>query len=134
MQHRLEQFLLAENITRAQFADRIKVARAGISHIIAGRNKPGYEFIINTMEAFPELNIEWLLSGRGTMYKDGDSPSVPQENTGGADADLNVGLFAGDRVDDASETVGEAVSKASRCREISRIVVFYDDGTFRDFH
>ena len=44
MNQRLEQFLAAENITQAAFADKIKVARASVSHILSGRNKPGYDF------------------------------------------------------------------------------------------
>lgn len=69
MNDRLQQFLAAENINQAQFADSIGVARASVSHILAGRNKPGYDFLLNMMRRYPELNIEWLLSGSGKMYK-----------------------------------------------------------------
>ena len=69
MNDRLQQFLAAENINQAQFADSIGVARASVSHILAGRNKPGYDFLLNMMRRYPELNIEWLLSGTGKMYK-----------------------------------------------------------------
>ena len=69
MNNRLQQFLSAENLTQAQFADSINVARASISHILAGRNNPGYDFIINTMKRYPDLNVEWLLTGQGKMYK-----------------------------------------------------------------
>lgn len=69
MNERLQQFLSAENITQAQFADSIGVARASVSHILAGRNKPGYDFILNMLKRYPELNAEWLLTGQGKMYK-----------------------------------------------------------------
>ena len=69
MNTRLQQFLAAENITRSQFADTINVARASVSHILAGRNKPGWDFITSMMKHYPNLNIEWLLSGTGKMYK-----------------------------------------------------------------
>ena len=69
MNERLSQFLAAENISQSQFADSIGVARASISHIVAGRNKPGYDFICSVMERYPSLNIEWLLAGKGKMYK-----------------------------------------------------------------
>ena len=68
MNERLSQFLAAENISQSQFADSIGVARASISHIVAGRNKPGYDFICSVMERYPSLNIEWLLAGKGKMY------------------------------------------------------------------
>lgn len=69
MNERLSQFLAAENISNSKFADVIGVARASISHILAGRNKPGYDFICSIMENYPSLNVEWLLLGKGRMYK-----------------------------------------------------------------
>lgn len=74
MNRRLQQFLEAENITQAQFAAKVNVAPASISHILAGRNKPGFDFIKNTIAAFPELNIDWLIMGSGKMYKQTTSP------------------------------------------------------------
>ena len=50
MNSRLQQFLDAENINQAQFADSIGVARASVSHILAGRNRPGYDFIANMLK------------------------------------------------------------------------------------
>lgn len=84
MNTRLEQFLAAENISQSQLADVLGVARASISHIIAGRNKPGYEFICNLMRCYPALNIEWLMLGKGKMYKTSkgdDMPSAPLPQT-----------------------------------------------------
>ena len=69
MNTRLQQFLSAENLSQAQFADIIGVARASVSHIIAGRNKPGFDFIYSMAANFPNLNVEWLVTGRGKMYK-----------------------------------------------------------------
>ena len=69
MNRRLEQFLAAENISQSQFADTIGVARASVSHILAGRNKPGFDFIESMSRHFPSLNIEWLILGTGKMYK-----------------------------------------------------------------
>lgn len=44
MNKRLQQFLQAENISQSQFADTVGITRAGVSHILSGRNKPGYDF------------------------------------------------------------------------------------------
>lgn len=69
MNQRLLQFLSAENISQAQFADTIGVARASVSHILAGRNKPGFDFIESMSSHFPDLSLEWLINGKGKMYK-----------------------------------------------------------------
>ena len=68
MHNRLKQFLSAENITQAQFASTINIGRANISHVLSGRNKPGYDFIKAIMLGYPHLNINWLMLGTGKMY------------------------------------------------------------------
>lgn len=88
MNSRLLKFLNAENITQAQFADSIGVARASISHIISGRNKPGYDFISAMMEKYPQLNPEWLILGKGKMYKE-----IPKSQTALPDPSTEDLLF-----------------------------------------
>ena len=76
MDKRLQQFLDAENISQAQLADTLGVARAGISHILSGRNKPGFDFLEAMAVHFPQISMDWLLTGKGRMYKDaaGENP------------------------------------------------------------
>lgn len=74
MNQRLQQFLAAENISQAQLADNIEVARASVSHVLAGRNKPGYDFIKSLSDHYPKLNLEWLINGKGKMYKQDIAP------------------------------------------------------------
>ena len=70
MNNRLKQFLAAENITQAQFADNINVVRASVSHVLSGRNNPSFDFIKAMMAQYPRLNMDWLIFGKGRMYKD----------------------------------------------------------------
>ena len=76
MDKRLQQFLDAENISQAQLADTLGVARAGISHILSGRNKPGFDFLEAMALRYPQISMDWLLTGKGRMYKDapGENP------------------------------------------------------------
>lgn len=76
MDKRLQQFLDAENISQAQLAETLGVARAGISHILSGRNKPGFDFLESMATRFPQISMDWLLTGKGRMYKD-----TPSENS-----------------------------------------------------
>lgn len=96
MNTRLKQFIAAENITQAQLADTIRVVRASVSHILAGRNKPSYEFISGLMLHYPELNMEWLMFGKGKMYKQSPSETLPEPKIELTDtpADEFGGLFA----------------------------------------
>lgn len=126
MNTRLLQFINAENLSQSQFADMIGVARASISHILAGRNKPGYDFIESLMTHFPNLNIDWLVTGRGRMYK--NSGSLFDNDTDGtvpsSPAPEPVTVF------DTVKKVPEGPAKTDS--RVSRIVIFYTDGTFKE--
>ena len=70
MQDRLQQFLQLEQLTPARLSDIIGVQRSGLSHILSGRNKPGFDFILRLLIKFPTLSADWLITGKGKMYKE----------------------------------------------------------------
>ena len=69
MKERLIQLLDLEQLSPSKFADIIGVQRSSISHVISGRNKPSFDFLQKTLQAFPGLNASWLMLGEGNMYE-----------------------------------------------------------------
>ena len=125
MNKRLEQFLNAENISQSQFADSIGVARASVSHIIAGRNKPGFDFLERTVKNFPALNIDWLITGNGKMYRSASEYS-------GQDRLFPYTEESADITEDLSETRSGQGEMAESPKTISKIIVCYTDNTFKE--
>ena len=120
MNRRLLQFLQAENITQTQLADTLSVARGSVSNILAGRNKPGYDFLESLILHYPNLNLEWLLSGKGKMYHDASEASAPSvESAPAQDEPVQLDLFS--------------IQAPSTNKEISKIMVFFSDKTFQEF-
>jgi len=70
MKERLIEFLKVENKSSAQLAEEIGVQASGISHIISGRNNPSLDFILKMLEKYKFLSTDWLLFGKGPMYKE----------------------------------------------------------------
>ena len=106
MNTRLKQFLAAENISQSHFADTIRVVRASVSHVLSGRNNPSYEFIRAIMLAYPDLNMEWLLLGKGKMYKEvSPAPEGKAAEPAPARQDL---LFADEEIEDTILTLPES--------------------------
>ena len=54
-----------------RFAESIGVKPAVINNYTKGKqqSKPGFEVLHKIIEAYPEVNIEWLLNGKGEMLK-----------------------------------------------------------------
>lgn len=68
---RLESFIAATRMTNSQFADRAGIPRPTLSQILHGRNKSINDGLLRKLdENFPQLNLVWLLFGRGDMLTD----------------------------------------------------------------
>ena len=157
MNTRLKQFIAAENITQAQLADTINVVRASVSHILAGRNKPSYEFISGLMRHYPNLNMEWLMLGKGKMYKNA-SAEAPDEAAALVSGDLFADEFpimqevyaeapeenvpagapapapapaSGASINEIKALINTMQKPVSQ-RKLIKITAFYDDGTFQE--
>ena len=79
MNDRIHLILKTKNISASKFADEIGVQRSGISHILSGRNNPSLDFIQKILKRFPDISSEWIISGKGSMYKNPDLFSSVEE-------------------------------------------------------
>jgi len=65
---RLKQFMDFTKLPSSQFADLAQIPRPTLSQIMNGRNKKISNELINKLhEAFPHLNVLWLMFGDGDM-------------------------------------------------------------------
>ena len=96
-------------LSAAAFADRIEVQRSSISHLLSGRNKPSLDFVLKVLDNFKEVELYWLLNGKGEFpSKDTLSSSPNKANT-------------------------PNLKSNNQQKEIDRIIIFYRDGTFSDY-
>jgi len=160
MKDRLIQLLDLEQLTPSKFADIIGVQRSSVSHVISGRNNPSFDFIQKTLRAFPGLNAEWLILGKGTMYEqmgraaggnlfgpplDHVMSVSPEDNPiEGSDLDLpedSQGLeepesSQGDPVEHSlnqEDTNEQSPVIHSNEGKVVQVMVFYDNHTFRTY-
>ncbi len=106
---RLKKVMDYHQLSASLFADKIGVQRSSISHILSGRNKPSLDFILKVTSAFNDVDMYWLLNGKGSFPK----------NVVNTSTSSTPSLFNSD-----SET---------NAKKIQRIVVFYADGTFDEY-
>ncbi len=138
MNIRLQQFLAAENITQAQLADSLNVARAGVSHILAGRNKPSYDFLSALMQHYPRLNVEWLMFGKGKMYNTQTERQSEQllfndeEILPGEIHDTPAENAANSHSTDEMKDIDKVVQVAVKQRNVKKIIILFDDGSFQE--
>ena len=73
MIERIRKIIEVENIGLVKFAEEIGVGSSALSHYLGGRNKVSLELVTKILERFRGINPEWLLFGRGEMYKSADA-------------------------------------------------------------
>lgn len=141
MKERLLEFLRAENKSSAQLAEEIGVQPSGISHILSGRNNPSLDFVLKMLEKYQFLSSDWLLFGKGVMYKDIKMQTLFDENMDiSRDEEMkktkNEPLRAEIEFQDIRKTnqkndsLGSAGNNTS---SVNKIVWFYDDNSFEEY-
>lgn len=141
MKERLIEFLKAENKSSAQFAEEIGVQPSGISHILSGRNNPSLDFVIKMLEKYKFLSTEWLLFGKGTMYKensvltlfDNIDPIGENRNKRSDEEHMNPGSESEDKEKKEIKNVIQS-PKSGKTSSVKRIIWFYDNNDFEEFH
>ena len=110
---RLQQIIDYYNLSASSFADKIGVQRSSISHVLSGRNKPSLDFVMKILSSFPEVDLYWLLNGKGDFPKNIENES--QNNN----------------LSEKENILLDATSGKSN--DIDRIVVFFKDGTYKNY-
>ena len=62
---RIELLMKCYDLSPSQFADKTGIQRASVSHILSGRNKPSLEVMLKVYDAFPGVDMKWLMTGVG---------------------------------------------------------------------
>ncbi len=142
---RLEIILDYYNLSASAFADKINVQRSSLSHLLSGRNKPSLDFIIKVIEVFPEVDLYWILNGKGNFPKSENvastvletekkSPSQPFIENTNSELDLFSTVEKGITPTLPESNPVESIKTENNSDEkIERIVVFFKNGTFKNY-
>ena len=147
---RLEIILDYYSLNASSFADKIGVQRSSLSHLLSGRNKPSLDFILKILDVFPDVDLYWILNGKGTFPKS----ELKIDNIVAAPTPIINNQIAETKIEKTADLFSEelpnqknpveeklatnflntqnsAVHKNSS--EIDRIVIFYKNGTFQTY-
>lgn len=103
MKERLKEYLKISRITQREFCDTIGVVHSYLSSI--NKDIPNRK-LLKIKEIYPDLNIEWLVTGRGNMLNTPQQMSVINNGTNSGTMGNNVCVHTGSpcpSADDAEE-------------------------------
>ena len=110
---RLNMVMEYYQLSATVFAEKIGVQRSSISHLLSGRNKPSLDFVLKVLEHFKEVELYWLLKGKGTF------PSKKETSSSTTISNNDAPIIK--------------LKEKSPQNNIDRIIIFYKDGTFENY-
>lgn len=140
MKERIQRILEYYQISAAEFAKIIGVNASGISHILSGnRNHLSMDTVVKVNQKFPEINLDWLILGSGSMISARKQNTLFESETS---SDSKVTSEVRDLqsmkslklpFQEISAQKAEIKTSDQVLRKIVKIVVFYDDQSYQDF-
>ncbi|MBZ9629858.1 helix-turn-helix domain-containing protein [Salegentibacter sp. LM13S] len=125
---RLHKILEFYELSAAGFADKIEVGRSSISHILSGRNKPSLDFVMKVVKSFPEVELYWLLNGKGGFPPSEKPSPQPEEKQPTPTASIQQKESSPEK-----NEMPFSFPQQGKSKPIRKIVIFYEDGTFEAF-
>lgn len=147
---RLEILLDYYGLNASAFADKIGVQRSSLSHLLSGRNKPSLDFILKILDVFPDVDLYWILNGKGDFPKSTEEshnqenkivevvnstiPTPMQSDLIPEDlfSEVNLSTDREDEIIKTKEKHNPFIDANSG--EVEKIVFFYKNGTFKIFN
>lgn len=154
MQERIVYLMKKMDLGTSALAELTGIKPSSISHVVSGRNKPGFEFIQKVLQAIPELNARWFLTGEGEMYtsisQSTNTKDVRQSNavdlfssvntektppSSPRESNISNSYSSGhEKLQSESEKKNSDNSVLSEnTNKIERIVFFYTNGSFKEY-
>lgn len=145
MREKLLSLMKSEGLTSSRLAEILEIQPSAISHILSGRNKPGFDLLQKILRRFPRINPDWLLLDSDQMHR--SDFAVATESSQPLPASPNEeNLFNSPTTAQAPSATTPSPDKALASStdplpnpaavtqtDVERIVVLLRDGTFQSY-
>ena len=144
---RIKKIIEYHNLSASTFADLVNVQRSSISHIISGRNKPSLDFVTKVADAFDDVDLYWLIKGKGNFPKrETTTPISSDENSNEQKkvVQKDQTLFDLEKKEASIPVSQNSLSEqepekklntrfSENDKKLVKVILFYDDGSFESF-
>ena len=138
-----------EEMTAAQFAEKIGLSPSSLSHILNGRNNPSLDVVMKIHKACNYVNLPWLIYGEGEMEWKAEVPKSETAGISGMALFDESTFFTPEGTEECEyrkemapktpvyapkEIVREEIKYIEKpARKITEIRIFFDNGTYETF-
>lgn len=150
MREKLLKLMKSEKLSSSRLAEILEIQPSSISHILSGRNKPSYDFLVKILRRFPTLNPDWLLLDAEQMHRSNeeldrrinDTNTQSSQTTGSAEKMIVNSKSPLNPKNESSqnstnrpiENIAAVANIATDGRTIERVIVLYTDKSFEAYY
>ena len=125
---RLQRIMNYYDLNASALADSLGVLRSSISHLLSERNKPSLDFVLKIVDKYPEVDLYWLLYGKGTFPKEEKKATPTSPPTEIPFPQANILENSTKEIPLATE-----IPVKNEKKQIQKVIFFYEDNSFEIF-
>ena len=143
MREKLLKLMETEHLTASRLAELLGIRSSGISHILAGRNKPSFDMLQKILRRFPNINPDWLLLDGDHMYRSQhqthdngifeESHTLPEDAENSSSAVLPLENSTATEIGDSPSANDLKKIIGDSSRKVKRVIVLFADHTFESY-
>ncbi|MFI3301586.1 MAG: helix-turn-helix domain-containing protein [Rikenellaceae bacterium] len=147
MKEKIVQLMKSEGLTPSRLAEILEIQPSGVSHLVSGRNKPGFDLLQKILRRFPNINPYWLMLDDEDMYRRANDKEVALDAHKSAESHPastpSIDLFSFPTpptevplpvVENSSNTTTQQSSITEQnSPKVKRVILLYDDGSCESF-
>ena len=151
MFERIQKIMDHERLNSKEFAEEVGINPSSLSHYFSGKRTPNLDVINRILTRFNHIDAEWLLQGKGNMFKnDPEQPIIQQPKIDKRqlqlfdDMDKNANYtkpkesvpeqnITSEKIEENINLHASAEIRIPTNKRIIKLVIFYSDNTFDTF-
>lgn len=132
---RLKQYIEEKDLSPIEFSEQVGIQRSSLSHLYSGRNKPSIDLLLKIKKQFPDISLEWLITGdkpnidieKGNHHSFEDPQQIKKDVT----YVNNPYVTSDNQIVNVPD--GNSIIKNNENRKSIKVLVFYNDGSYEEF-
>jgi len=128
---RILKILAHYNISAGEFALKLGIQKSSISHLLSERNKPSFLFLSKLARAYPEINLNWFITGEGDIFNN-SLVSPEYENLSNLETDIETKVETGKKATTSIKNTAfiQHLSE-KKLNQVKNIIMVFDNDTFK---
>ena len=110
------------SLKTSDFAKKLETSHPRVRNILIKKNPPSIDILQKLLEIYPEINSEWLITGKGEMFISNENNNSEIAETR---ADYNVETNINKRIEELLKITGLSAQEFAKKTETTKSIIYH---------